>query len=137
MSVSLDLNFVREQFPAFSEPSLKGFLHFENAGGSFPCKQCIDALNKFYRTTKVQPYYGFEPSSEAGDLMNTARIRLAAWLNVTSDEIHFSTSTSQNSYVIYNAFREYLSEGDEIVVTDQDHEANMEYGLVWKLLEFT
>ena len=114
MSVSLDLNFVREQFPAFSEPSLKGFLHFENAGGSFPCKQCIDALNKFYRTTKVQPYYGFEPSSEAGDLMNTARIRLAAWLNVTSDEIHFSTSTSQNSYVIYNAFREYLSEGDEL-----------------------
>ena len=132
MSVSLDLNFVREQFPAFSEPSLKGFLHFENAGGSFPCKQCIDALNKFYRTTKVQPYYGFDPSSEAGDLMNTARIRLAAWLNVTSDEIHFSTSTSQNSYVIYNAFREYLSEGDEIVVTNQDHEANIG---VWTRLE--
>ena len=64
--------------------------------------------------------------------MNTARIRLAAWLNVTSDEIHFSTSTSQNSYVIYNAFREYLSEGDEIVVTNQDHEANIG---VWTRLE--
>ena len=132
MSPSLDLNFVRDQFPAFSEPSLNDFAHFENAGGSFPCKQCVDALTKFYRTTKVQPYYGFAPSSEAGDLMSSARVRLSEWLNVTPDEVHFSTSTSQNSYVIYNAFREYLSSGDEIVVTNQDHEANIG---VWTRLE--
>ena len=37
-----------------------------------------------------------------------------------------------SSYVIYNAFREYLSEGDEIVVTNQDHEANIG---VWTRLE--
>ena len=30
----LDLDFVRAQFPAFCEPSLEGFAHFENAGGS-------------------------------------------------------------------------------------------------------
>ena len=34
--------------------------------------------------------------------------------------------------MIYNAFREYLSEGDEIVVTNQDHEANIG---VWTRLE--
>ena len=41
---SLDLAFVRAQFPAFSEPSLAGFAHFENAGGSFACGQTITAL---------------------------------------------------------------------------------------------
>ena len=30
---TLDLDFVRSQFPAFAEPSLAGFAHFENAGG--------------------------------------------------------------------------------------------------------
>ena len=34
---ALDLEFVRAQFPAFSEPSLDGFAHFENAGGSYAC----------------------------------------------------------------------------------------------------
>lgn len=38
----LDLDFVRAQFPAFSEPSLKGQAFFENAGGSYPCRQVID-----------------------------------------------------------------------------------------------
>ena len=62
----LDSHFVRNQFPAFSEPSLEGFAHFENAGGSFACGQMIDSLHRFYRETKVQPYSGFEPSHGAG-----------------------------------------------------------------------
>ncbi len=79
---SLDLDFVRAQFPAFTEPSLAGFAHFENAGGSFACRQMIAALESFYRQTKVQPYYGFEPSATAGARMDSAQERLAAWLNV-------------------------------------------------------
>jgi hypothetical protein len=42
----LDLDFVRSQFPAFSEPSLAGFAHFENAGGSFASRQTIEALQR-------------------------------------------------------------------------------------------
>ena len=52
----LDLDFVRAQFPAFAEPSLARFSHFENAGGSFVCRPVIDALDGFYRRSKVQPY---------------------------------------------------------------------------------
>ena len=43
----LDLDFVRAQFPAFSEPSLKGFAHFENAGGSYACRHTIEWLDRF------------------------------------------------------------------------------------------
>ena len=40
--MSLDLEFVRSQFPAFREPSLAGFAHFENAGGSYAAGQTIE-----------------------------------------------------------------------------------------------
>ena len=69
---TLDLEFVRAQFPAFSEPSLEGFAHFENAGGSFACRQTIDWLERYYRQTKVQPYYDFAPSTRAGEQMDAA-----------------------------------------------------------------
>ena len=128
----LDFNFVRSQFPAFSEPSLEGFAHFENAGGSFACGQMIDSLDRYYRETKVQPYYGFEPSCGAGLQMDRARERMATWLNVATQEVHFGPSTSQNTYVVAQALREHLKPGDEIIVTNQDHEANVG---VWRRLE--
>lgn len=128
----LDFNFVRRQFPAFEEPSLDGFAHFENAGGSFACGQVIDSLQRYYRETKVQPYYGFEPSHGAGLQMDRARERMAKWLGVATDEVHFGPSTSQNTYVVAQALRQHLKPGDEIIVTNQDHEANVG---VWRKLE--
>ena len=128
----LDLDFVRAQFPAFSEPSLEGFAHFENAGGSYACRHTIEWLDRFYRQTKVQPYYAFPPSRTAGEQMDAAKARLAAWLNVGADELHFGPSTSQNTYVIAQALRRLLKPGDEVIVTNQDHEANIG---VWSRLE--
>jgi len=128
----LDPNFVRSQFPAFSEPSLQGFAHFENAGGSYACGQVIDSLHRYYTKTKVQPYYGFEPSHGAGEQMDQARERMASWLNVAADEVHFGPSTSQNTYVVGQALRQHLKAGDEVIVTNQDHEANIG---AWRRLE--
>ena len=123
--MALDIDFVRGQFPAFSETSLEGFAHFENAGGSFACGQVVDRLGCFYRRTKVQPYYDFEASAEAGRQMDIAKQRMAAWLNVSSNELHFGPSTSQNTYVLAQALRQQLDTDDEIIVTNQDHEANI------------
>ncbi len=120
----LDLAFVRTQFPAFAEPTLRDRAFFENAGGSYPCRQVVDRLTRFYRTRKVQPYYPFPASRAAGDEMDEARARLAAILGVETDEISFGPSTSTNTYVLAQAFRQALEPGAAIVVTDQDHEAN-------------
>ena len=90
---AIDLEFTRSQFPAFSEPSLQGFAHFENAGGSYACGQAIEWLERYYRCTKVQPYHDFPPSQTAGEQMDAARQRMADWLNVGSDELHFGPST--------------------------------------------
>jgi cysteine desulfurase family protein (TIGR01976 family) len=128
----LNLEFVRNQFPAFKEPSLEGFAHFENAGGSYACRQTIEWLDRYYRRTKVQPYYDFPASRSAGEQMDAAKERMAAWLNVGSDELHFGPSTSQNSYVMAQALRQELQPGDEVIVTNQDHEANVG---AWSRLE--
>jgi len=120
-----DLDFIRSSFPAFSEPSLKDFAHFENAGGSYACKQTIEWLDRYYRQTKLQPYYDFPASKMAGEEMDSAKQRMAAWLNVGNDELHFGPSTSANTYVVAQALRQELNAGDEVIVTNQDHEANI------------
>jgi selenocysteine lyase/cysteine desulfurase len=128
---TLDIDFVRNQFPAFSEPSLQGQAFFENAGGSYACGQVIDRLDRYYRARKVQPYAPYTASEAAGAEMDEARARLAAMLNVGTDELHFGPSTSQNTYVLACAFAERLASGDVVIVTDQDHEANSG---VWRRL---
>ncbi|MCW5515415.1 aminotransferase class V-fold PLP-dependent enzyme [Muriicola sp. Z0-33] len=122
--MKLDLNFVRSQFPAFSEPSLQGWAFFENAGGSYPCKQVVDKLTSFYTKNKVQPYYPYPASAKAGEMMDTSYKRMAEYLNVEASEIHFGPSTTQNVYVLAHAMRPMWAEGDEIIVSCQDHEAN-------------
>jgi len=127
----LDVEFARSQFPAFAEPSLSRQAFFENAGGSYACRQVIDRLGEYYRRLKVQPYYAYPASQEAGEWMDASHVRLAEYLNVGTDEIHFGPSTSQNSYVLAQAVRKLLRPGDEIIVTNQDHEAN---NGVWRRL---
>ena len=120
----LDLSFTRSQFPAFSQPALQGQAFFENAGGSYPCVQVFDRLTRFYRERKVQPYAPYAVSELAGAEMDEARARLAAIMGVATDELSFGPSTSANTYVLAQAFRQWLPSGAAIVVTDQDHEAN-------------
>ncbi|MCL5777919.1 aminotransferase class V-fold PLP-dependent enzyme [Limibaculum sp. FT325] len=120
----IDLDFIRSQFPAFTEPSLAGWGFFENAGGSYPARQVVDRLTHFYTSCKVQPYAPYPASEQAGAMMDESYARLAAMLNVGEDEVHFGPSTSQNTYVLAHAFRARMREGDEVIVTNQDHEAN-------------
>lgn len=121
---TLDINFVRSQFPAFAEPGLQGQAFFENAGGSYTCKPVIDRLFRFYTQRKVQPYSDYDASRLGGEEMDEAQSRLAALLGVDTDELSFGPSTTQNTYVLAQAFRQWMKPGDAIVVTDQDHEAN-------------
>jgi cysteine desulfurase family protein (TIGR01976 family) len=127
----IDLGYVRARFPAFAEASLRGQAFFENAGGSYACAPVIDRLTDYYRRLKVQPYYAYPASSEAGAWMDASHERLAEYLGVGADEIHFGPSTTQNTYVLGQALRPLLRSGDEIVVTNQEHEANAG---VWRKL---
>ena len=122
--MTLDTAWVRAQFPAFSEPSLEGQAFFCNAGGSYACGAVIDRLTRFYRERKVQPYSAYDASRLGGEEMDEARTRMSALLGVDEDELSFGPSTTQNVYVLAKAFGKWMSAGEAIIVTNQDHEAN-------------
>lgn len=128
----LDLDFVRSQFPAFASPVLSSHAFFENAGGSYPCRQVVDRLHRFYLDRKVQPYGPYPGAQAGGAEMDEARERLAAMMGVATEEVSFGPSTSANTYVLAQAVRLWLrGTGGAVVVTDQDHEANAG---VWRRL---
>jgi selenocysteine lyase/cysteine desulfurase len=56
--------------------------------------------------------------------MDEARVRLSAMIDVDKDVLSFDPSTTQNTYVLSQAFCQMLLPGDAIIVTNQDHEAN-------------
>ncbi|WP_420863465.1 aminotransferase class V-fold PLP-dependent enzyme [Algirhabdus cladophorae] len=122
--MQLDTDFVRAQFPAFQEPALRDKAFFENAGGSYMCRYVYWRLRRFYRERKVQPYAPYHASLLAGDEMDEARERLARMMGVSTDEVSFGPSTTANVYVLAQAFGQWLTSGDAIIVTNQDHEAN-------------
>ena len=80
-NISLDIDFVRSQFPAFNDPLCKDWSFFESAGGSYVPQTVIDRLNSFMTSTKVQPYAEFPMSKIAGEQMDKATNLFAKIIN--------------------------------------------------------
>ena len=141
-NIKLDINYVRSQFPAFNDPLSKDWSFFENAGGSYVPKNVIDELTKFMISTKVQPFAKYPMSKIAGEKMNKATELFAKMINAKNNEILIGGSTSINLYVLSKALKKFINSGDDVIVTNQDHEANIspwrklkEYGaniIEWK-----
>lgn len=125
------IDFIREQFPSIADSSLKRWAHFENAGGSYICAPVMKRLRQYGKRNRVQPYYAYPASKEAGKMMDESYEVLAGILNVDEDWVHIGPSTTANAYVLAEAFRGYLKPGENIIVTNQDHEANSGY---WRRL---
>lgn len=124
-NISLDLNYIKSQFPAFKDPLSSKWTFLENAGGSYVPHNVISHLTNFMTSTKVQPYAEFDMSNIAGKNMDKATELFANMINAKKDEIIIGGSTTMNMYVLSNAMKYFLKPGDEIIVTNQDHEANI------------
>jgi cysteine desulfurase family protein (TIGR01976 family) len=132
--MNLDIDFIRAQYPVFQDPDTARWAMFENAGGSYVPRQVTDRLHDFFQYTKVQPYGLFESSVKAGEAMDAGYRAMAGLLNCDPDELTLGPSTTMNFYVLAQAVRPLLRPGDEIIVTNQDHEANI--GCWRRLTEF-
>ena len=133
-NVSLDTDFVRSQFPAFQAEESRNWIFFENAGGAYVPATVINRLSRFFVKHKVQPYWSFLPSRIAGDEMDESYQAITELLHAEEDEITLGPSTTLNFYVLAQGLRHLLNPDDEIVVTNQDHEANI--GVWRRLSEF-
>ncbi len=124
-NIKLDIDYVKSQFPAFKDPLSKDWSFFENAGGSYVPINVIEKLTEFMTSTKVQPYAEYPMSKIAGENMDKATKLFADMINANHKEIIIGGSTSINFYVLSNALKKYIQPGDEVIVTNQDHEANI------------
>ena len=124
-NIKLDINYVRSQFPAFNDPLSRDWSFFENAGGSYVPHNVINKLTEFMTSTKVQPYAEYPMSKIAGEEMDKATDLFASMINAKNNEILIGGSTSINLYVLSNALKKFINPGDEVIVTNQDHEANI------------
>lgn len=121
----LDVDFLRAQFPVFEHPEYGRWGYVENAGGSQAPRQVTDAMTHALSITKVQPYYPYGPSTDLGEAMDRATAFTADMLNAGEEmSTIFGPSTTLNIYMIAQGMRSSLKPGDEIIVTNQEHEAN-------------
>ena len=120
--MQLDLDFVRQQFGQLADAP--EFVFASNAGGSYVANQVNKLIAHYNQHTRVQPYERYETSAAAGRAMDRARTLWAQALNISDSELTIGPSTSMNTYVLAQAIGTTLKAGDEIIVTNQDHEAN-------------
>ena len=127
--MSLDLAFVRSQFPALAD----GFAYFDNAGGSLVLRPVAERVADYLLTTSVQTGASYAHSQRASARLTEARARVATWLGARRpEEIVFGPSTTILAQFLAKAMASRLRPGDEVVVTDFDHESNIG---PWRSLE--
>ncbi len=129
----LDTAFVRGQFP----PLADGWVFVENAGGTYVPRQVIDRTREYMSQTQVQPNWNFASSKVATDRISHGKHLMAEFINADQDEIVLGSSTTLHVFLMAQSLRRQFEPGDEIIVTEQDHEANVgawraltEYGVV-------
>ena len=122
---TLDVGYIRSCFPTFEEPLAAKTAFFENAGGSYVAGTVLNKLVHFYRCNKVQPYGASEILHAAGEQMDAGRSTMAELLGVDPDTLTLGASTTQNINTLAHACSAIVGPNSEVIVTDQDHEANI------------
>jgi cysteine desulfurase family protein (TIGR01976 family) len=118
-AVDLDLDFVRGRFPGLDD-----WAFFENAGGTLVPESVIGRLRAYMVETQVQPGAAFSASARAAERIAESQRLMAAMINASPDEIVIGPSTTMNVYVLSHALKDWFRAGDEVIVTNLDHEAN-------------
>lgn len=126
----LDLEFVRARFPALrTEWAL-----FDNAGGSVPLGGVIDRVRDYMSSCMVQVGASYDLSAAAGARVEAGHRAAEALFGAQSGEVALGSSATVLVRLAAAALRPLWREGDEIVVTDLDHETNIG---AWRELEKT
>ena len=120
-SPPLDTAFARAHFPALAGP----WALFENAGGTLVATQALDRIRTYMTECQVQPGAAYPASARAAETIAESHRAMAAMINAEPEEVMIGPSTSMNVFLLAQALRPGLREGDEIVVTNLDHEANV------------
>lgn len=121
-ATSLNSEFVRQHFP-----SLQGdWIFFDNAGGSQILQPVLDRLQQYFLTSNVQLGASYGLSQLAVERLDQVQQMVATLINATvPDEVVLGPSTSMLLRILAHCLGQTLQPGDEVIVTNCDHEANI------------
>lgn len=118
----LDLERVRAAFPALAS----GFVYLDNAGGSQTLALVADRIRDYLLTTNVQLGASYAVSLAAAERVAAAVRATAAFVGAADPhEIVLGASTTQLLQNLARAMEGQLAPGDEVIVTEADHQANV------------
>ncbi|MCH2020888.1 MAG: aminotransferase class V-fold PLP-dependent enzyme [Saprospiraceae bacterium] len=138
--MELDLSFIRRQFPSLRDD----YIYFDNAGGSQTLKRVMDKITEYYMTSDVQLGGAYSVSLKARERVNKGTAQIATTLNAEhTNEVIVGSSSTALIRLFSIVIGRTLNPGDEIIVTNCDHEANIsawkdlkKQGVVIKIWEF-
>ncbi|MBC7415887.1 MAG: aminotransferase class V-fold PLP-dependent enzyme, partial [Herminiimonas sp.] len=118
----LDLEFVRAQFPALA----KGYAYLDNAGGSQVPQQVVNRIGEYLLGSNVQTGASYSESQIATERVLAARDSVAVLINARrAEEVVMGGATTLLMFLFCRALAPGIRAGDEIILTDSDHEANI------------
>ena len=126
---------VRKDFPIFTRTIRDGkrLVYLDSGATAQKPQSVIDAEVDFYRLHNAAAHRGaHQLAEEATDLFEGARAKVAAFIGASVDEVVFTKSATESlnliAYAMGNApagNRFHLKAGDEIVVSQMEHHANL------------
>ncbi len=132
-STSLDLAWIRSQFPSLAQ-TVNGQLavFLDGPGGTQVPKRVIDAISDYLAHNNANTGGAYHTSRNTDRMIAEGRAAMGDFLNCEADEIVFGANMTSLTYAMSRAFGRELGPGDEIVLTLLDHDANFS---PWKALE--
>lgn len=120
--MTLDLSAIRNQFPSLHRPAI----FFDNPGGTQIARQSLDRINKYLLECNANHEGAFATSIESDAVLDEAHRAMADFYNAASpEEIIFGANMTTLTLHISRSISRDWKEGDEIVVTRLDHDANV------------
>lgn len=120
--MTLDLSTIRNQFPSLNRPAV----FFDNPGGTQIAKQSLERINKYLLECNANHEGAFATSIASDAILDEAHRAMADFYNAASpEEIVFGNNMTTLTLHISRSISRDWHEGDEIVVTRLDHDANV------------
>jgi cysteine desulfurase family protein (TIGR01976 family) len=123
--MKFDVPYVRRQFPALGR-TIDGrpVAYFDSPGGTQVPQRVVDAVTDYLVNHNSNTHGYFAATVETDHLLADARDALADLLGCSWDEVAFGANTTTLNFLLAHSLARDLKEGDEIVITEIDHEAN-------------
>ena len=112
---------VRARFPALAG----GAAYLDGPGGSQVPRQVLEAIDACLRESNANLGGAFATSAAAVEVMEGGRTAAAEFTGGEADGIAFGANMTTLNFLLAHAVARTLEPGDEIVVTQLDHDANV------------